>query len=511
MPAAPGSRMPARATVLVMCVAVAFCALGWRGMGGTDDAPTDRGAPRTTDVLVPDEKPDHDAGAPGDGASGSTQAALSHEDVRLDVTAAGTVVPATSIDPLELEVPQEDPAADGPVYNASGEGFHSSVTWAGKCWYRVTNFCVIDGALTLYHPPSEGGPRHGSLRMCNEFSQRSALIRLGYRSEPAPAVLPGPLLTKTQGWVLQFWCQDLFHMTLTLLPAFNTKRFLGDHPDVYVRIAKGKRKKSAYCRIKFGHPRSYDVVRNPKWGGDTQFPFAGNPYWPFYQAISPEPWRLHALYKGASKKRACYKRGVIDKLYVKDMNGHHATNYTAALRDVMRVPPSKPRTCGKYRVTMIDRRGRTRRLSNVPAIVDLINADPAFTAQAVALETLPIREQLALMTNTDVLMGMHGNGITWLQFLPAGGVVVELIGVWYQPYAKLWGLKHLHSSMGNNMDFKRQGEYVPFAHNLTEIRALLDAARAHLDASTCDAAAAARVGPSRVTLDHLYSECAPHC
>eukprot|EP00672_Neobodo_designis_P024625 CAMPEP_0174837668 /NCGR_PEP_ID=MMETSP1114-20130205/6901_1 /TAXON_ID=312471 /ORGANISM="Neobodo designis, Strain CCAP 1951/1" /LENGTH=508 /DNA_ID=CAMNT_0016071739 /DNA_START=73 /DNA_END=1596 /DNA_ORIENTATION=+ len=413
-----------------------------------------------------------------------------------------------SVDPAIEEWPKESPDADGAVYNASGHGFVSSIKWQGKCWYRVTNFCVINGELTMFHPPEQStAVQGGSLRMCNEFSQHSALIRLKYKSVPTPAVLPAPLLTKTQGWVLQFWCQDLFHMTLSLLPAFNTKQFLGDHPDIYVRIAKGKRKKSAYCRIKFGHPLSYDHVRNPRWG-DHQFPFPGNPYWPFYESISPDPWRLHPMYKGATAKSACYTKGVIDKLYVKDMTGYHATNYTKALREIMRVPPHEPRTCGKYRVTFIDRRGKTRRLSNVPEIIAMINRDPAFNATAVALETIPIREQLRLMTNTDLLMGMHGNGITWLQFLAPGSVVAELIGVWYQPYAKLWGLKHLHSSMGNNMDFKRQGEYVPFAHNMTEIRGILAAAKAHLDATSCPGpdGAVKTIGPSKVSLDHLYSE-----
>jgi hypothetical protein len=108
---------------------------------------------------------------------------------------------------------------------------------------------------------------------------------------------------------------------------------------------------------------------------------------------------------------------------------------------------------------------------------------------------------------------MHGNGITWLQFLAPGSVVAELIGVWYQPYSKLWGLKHVHSSMGNNMDFKRQGEYVPFAHNLTEITNILAKAKAHLDSTSCpdDSGRVHEIGPSRQTLDHLYSECAPHC
>lgn len=476
----------ARAVAVIVLSATAVL---WTTSGSRHDAPPPPpGQQRADDTSSPDD---------------------ATRDEYPDVsTAAVAATPSASYDSKLLEVPGEV-AEDGPIHNASGEGFHSTIQWRGKCWYRVTNFCVVRGELTMFHDPATGGVRGGSLRMCNEFSQHSNLIRLKYRSEPAPAVLPGPLLTKTQGWILQFWCQDLFHMTLSLLPAFNTKKWLGDHPDVYVRIAKGKRKKSAFCRIKFGHPQSYGVVRNPKWGGDHQFPFAGNPYWPFYQSISPDPWRIHPLYKGATAKTACYRNGAIDKLYVKDMTGEHAANYTRALREIMDVPVPAPRRCGKYRVTVIDRRGRTRRLTNIPQIVDHANGMGYFNATPVALETLPISEQLRLMTNTDVLLGMHGNGITWLQFLQPGAVVTELIGVWYQPYAKLWGLKHLHSSMGNNMDFKRGGEFIPFAHNMTEIDLLLRQAKEHLDKVTCGDHEPARPSPQK--LEMLYSECVPHC
>lgn len=496
--------------MVLVCVAVAALLLagsqhlllrpdadGRMAVGVRTDAPSD--------VITP-------AQGGGDDPTSETSvatSALTESAASVAPSHGGAKLPVR--DPRVLEVPAEDPEVDGAVYNASGVGFTSSVAWQGKCWYRVTNFCVVNGVLTLFHPRDQGEARGGSLRMCNEFSTRSQLIRLKYRSEPEPDVLPGPLLTKTQGWVLQFWCQDLFHMTLSLLPAFNTKQFLGDHPDIYVRIAKGKRKKSAFCRIKFGDPESYEHVRNPKWGGDNQFPFPGNPYWPFYEAISRDPWRIHPLYEKATAKRACYRTGAIDKLYIKDMTGAHAANYTEALKDIMRVPAATPRRCGKYRVTVIDRRGRTRRLTNIPEIVATINSDPEFHATPVALETLPIRDQLALMTNTDVLMGMHGNGITWLQFLAPGSVVIELIGVWYQPYAKLWGLKHLHSSMKNNMIFKQQGEYEAFPHNITEIRELLSAAKQHLRGTSCNVSAANAIGPSKLALDYLYSECTPHC
>jgi hypothetical protein len=399
--------------------------------------------------------------------------------------------------------------ADNYALSGTTIPFISSVEWRGKCWYEVKNFCVVNGQLTMYHDPAQSSTaRTHKLRACNEFSQHSNTIRIPYVSEPLPAQLPGPLYTKTKGWVLQFWCQDLFHMTLSLLPAFHTTFAVGEHPDVFIHIARGIRKhKSQFCRIKFGDPSNWEIVRNKKWGGDKQFPFAGNPYWPFYQLITPDPDRIFPLYKGATKKTTCYTDGVIDKVYLKDSLGLQARNYSDSMLTALRVVRGPPRQCRKYRLTMIDRRGRTRRLTNVPRIVD-IAAEKGFIAQSVALETLPIREQLRLMTSTDVLMGMHGNGMTWLQFLPPGSAVVELIGVWYTPYALLWGHKHFHSSMKNNMDFKRGGEFQPFAHNETEVAELLDQVLDYLESTSCQHQPYRQPNEK---LENLYKSCVPHC
>ncbi|CUG82572.1 membrane-associated protein, putative [Bodo saltans] len=402
---------------------------------------------------------------------------------------------------------------DGTLYNVSSENsgvdggrFISSVNWQGKCFYLVKNFCVVRGQLTMFHDPSDQSSRTIKLRMCNEFSQHSPTIRLAYRSEPMPPMLPAPLNTITKGWVLQFWCQDLFHMTLSLMPAFHTKQYLGPHPDVFIRIAKGVRRKGGYCRVKLGDPRNWKDVKNKKWGGDKQFPFAGNPYWPFYRVITPDPHRVFPLYPGSTAKSSCYTNGVIDKVYLKDLVGDQARNYSGSLLNSLEVVRGPARQCRKYRLTMIDRRGKTRRLTNVPTLVD-IALRKGFIAESVALETLPIREQLRLITSTDVLMGMHGNGMTWLQFLPPGSAVVELIGVWYTPYSLLWGHKHFHSSMKNNMIFKKGGEFVPFAHNETEVELLLDQVLEFLDSTSCHG----QFVPPNEKLENLYRSCVPHC
>ena len=446
--------------------------------------------------------------------------------------------------PWELDVDQ--PLYDVPVKSSGKtDAIESSsaidfVTkgpkWQGSCYYFVENFCIIKGQLTFFSPKVTTSKK-GKLRMCSEFSRRSPSIRLKYQTLPMPDKLPAPLLTNRTAWILQFWCQDLFHMTLSMMPAWATKQLLflnnpkanpffpNAEPDIFLRIARGKRKRPEdYCNIKLGHPQSWNVTKNHRWQGgnymrqDKQFPFAGNPYWPFYRVLTTNPWRIHALYPKDSQnngttKTACYKNGVIDKLYIKDTRQSTAAQYVQSQRESMGIYPTRRRQCGKYRLTFIDRRGRTRKLSNIPELVAIANnfttdfAPLPFVAKSVALEHITISEQIQLMSDTDLLIGMHGNGLTWLQFLSPGSVVVELFHIWYQPYCKLFGHKHLFASKKKS-PINVSGGF-PTALNATYFQEILLESTKFLQSTSCGDTI--KLFPVDEPLANLYRDCVPHC
>lgn len=80
-------------------------------------------------------------------------------------------------------------------------------------------------------------------------------------------------------------------------------------------------------------------------------------------------------------------------------------------------------------VTFIVRTG-TRRLLGHEALLEQLRAryaDAAVTVQAVDLAVLPLAEQLRRVQATDVLVGVHGAGLTHTMFMRAGaGAVVEI-------------------------------------------------------------------------------------
>ena len=225
---------------------------------------------------------------------------------------------------------------------------------------------------------------------------------------------------------------------------------------------------------------------------------------------------MRPLYKDATTHTACYTNGVIDKMYVKDLRRNHAHEYANTQLKVFGLQPhdytrnDTARVSGmrKLRLTIINRKGRTRRLTNMDEL-ETAGVALGYDVRVVSFELLTIAQQLKIVsTETDVLMGMHGNGIMWLQFLPPRSVIIELIGVWYSPYARLWGHTHLHSSMKNNMIFKRQGEFVAFPHNVTEVRVLLTKARGTLRQPNPELKIDGDANPQ---LDFLYKGCSPHC
>ncbi|XP_020171178.1 beta-1,2-xylosyltransferase XYXT1 isoform X1 [Aegilops tauschii subsp. strangulata] len=119
-------------------------------------------------------------------------------------------------------------------------------------------------------------------------------------------------------------------------------------------------------------------------------------------------------------------------------------NFTAFLRETYSLPRAAPisltnkkssppvdRKKKKPRLMLLDR-GHYRKLVNVPEIVkaaekagfEVTIADPRFNVRV---------KELALSVNSfDVLLGVHGAGLTNSAFLPPGAVVIQVV-----PYGKL--------------------------------------------------------------------------
>ncbi|CAH0603178.1 unnamed protein product [Chrysodeixis includens] len=108
----------------------------------------------------------------------------------------------------------------------------------------------------------------------------------------------------------------------------------------------------------------------------------------------------------------------------------------------------QPRTSDKVRVTLLSRGTTYRSILNEKAIVDALNKVEGYEVQRVVYDkTVPFLRQLEITHNTDVLIGMHGAGLTHLLFLPDWAAVFEVYNCedpnCYLDLTRLRGLKYV--------------------------------------------------------------------
>ena len=116
------------------------------------------------------------------------------------------------------------------------------------------------------------------------------------------------------------------------------------------------------------------------------------------------------------------------------------------LRVVEQDMRSSPKT---IRVTIIDRQTKHRNIVNLDELVSVLQKkNKNFLVRKVHFShRMPFLEQIAVSANTDVLIGMHGAGLTHCLFLPDDAVLFELFNCddefCYKDLARLRGVKYL--------------------------------------------------------------------
>ena len=75
-----------------------------------------------------------------------------------------------------------------------------------------------------------------------------------------------------------------------------------------------------------------------------------------------------------------------------------------------------------------------RKIENEEDIIESVRQKfPSHTISGVQLDSFSFRKQLEIIANTDVLIGMHGAGLTMSLFLPSHGGLIELFPLYYSP------------------------------------------------------------------------------
>ncbi|KAB8291749.1 hypothetical protein EYC80_006544 [Monilinia laxa] len=94
-------------------------------------------------------------------------------------------------------------------------------------------------------------------------------------------------------------------------------------------------------------------------------------------------------------------------------------------------------------VTYIDRRNSRRLVGQESYLEELALQDPRVKIQMIDFESIPFSEQVKIVRETDILVGVHGAGLTHGIFLPEGSVMVEILpeGLSHKGFRNLAGLR----------------------------------------------------------------------
>ena len=119
------------------------------------------------------------------------------------------------------------------------------------------------------------------------------------------------------------------------------------------------------------------------------------------------------------------------------------------------LPSNHKKNCSALNILFIWRRNYVAHPRNPSGLVwrkiknedELLNTTkttfPSAKVQGVQLDNLSPREQLALISNTDLLIGMHGAAFGFSLFLPSGGGAIEMFpqyvsANWHMEYLVKW-------------------------------------------------------------------------
>lgn len=236
------------------------------------------------------------------------------------------------------------------------------------------------------------------------------------------------------------------------------------------------------------------------------------PYWGLWSVLAEHP--SHVL-PAPHAPASCFDFGIFGHRPSQDTTPVEQQRFAAALKDVvlrhaggsssvlpLSIQSTLPFTSASsltskeeercyaalnVRVLLLQRQKRYR-IENLEAVEKQIQEGMRLervngTQSTAVLETMEVRDQIRLVAETDILIGVHGNGLSWSMMQASGSVLIEL---WpsapynrnYEAFAQRGNLLHLES-MGDQKCRARCGA------SYMEVREQVQVAIKHLQRVRC--------------------------
>jgi len=126
-------------------------------------------------------------------------------------------------------------------------------------------------------------------------------------------------------------------------------------------------------------------------------------------------------------------KGAINKMILETIVSFPMNDWAS----IFHTNPMRMRT-SSINVVYIDRQDTTRKLSvrGHEELIEVFSGKSWVNFRAVRMQDMNFEQQVGLMRDTDVLVGVHGNGLSHQMFMKPGGVVIEIFPLGAKRY--LW-------------------------------------------------------------------------
>eukprot|EP01061_Rhynchopus_euleeides_P041798 TRINITY_DN73086_c0_g1_i1.p1 TRINITY_DN73086_c0_g1~~TRINITY_DN73086_c0_g1_i1.p1 ORF type:complete len:586 (+),score=92.18 TRINITY_DN73086_c0_g1_i1:51-1760(+) len=250
-----------------------------------------------------------------------------------------------------------------------------------------------------------------------------------------------------------------------------------EFPAPYIAVVK-----SGWTQHRMGSHEFWNTSTpyNPKYKPNTQ--------WAMWGGVTDHPSKVSTLrdYVGT-----CFEKATVGHIPLFDTTPFHTSLLVVSLLRQLRMAPPPPvpmvGPCPTPSVLLIERKANYH-IQNVKTLEALSQGmlGPDAVVRTVRMEDHSFAEQVKLAASSRIMVGTHGNGMTWCAFVPRGGSLIEIWGTYpyngnYLSMARRSGLRYIPISLHQRGCGKRCDVSVPEV----DFRTALDRAVAHYQNVSC--------------------------
>ena len=140
----------------------------------------------------------------------------------------------------------------------------------------------------------------------------------------------------------------------------------------------------------------------------------------------------------------------------------YVTEFRDFILESLTINPNRPLNCNRLKVTVILRRDYAshpeltnhivyRKFHNDSEVLEIVRSEfQDDDVRGIYLETLTMKEQVEITSQTDILVGMHGAGLSHILFLPKHAGCFEIFPkyagdfIFFQAFSRWRGTRYIH-------------------------------------------------------------------